>query len=47
MTDEEVEQYINQIAFSGAEAFLEKYKDKANDDQIIGPSDLVSTQHLW
>ena len=36
MTDEEVEQYINQIAFSGAEAFLEKYKDKANDDQIIG-----------
>ncbi len=36
MTAEEVEQYINQIAFSGAEAFLEKYKDKANEDQIIG-----------
>jgi len=36
MTSDEVEQYINQIAFSGAEAFLEKYKDKANDDQIIG-----------
>ena len=36
MTDCEVEEYINQIAFSGAEAFLEKYKDKANDDQIIG-----------
>ena len=36
MTDGEVEEYINQIAFSGAEAFLEKYKDKANDDQIIG-----------
>ena len=32
----EVEEYINQIAFSGAEAFLEKYKDKTNDDQIIG-----------
>ena len=36
MTKEEVDEYINQIAFSGAEAFLEKYKDKANDDQIIG-----------
>ncbi len=36
MTSDEVEQYINQIAFSGAEAFLEQYKDKANDDQIIG-----------
>ncbi|QUH28195.1 molecular chaperone HtpG [Vallitalea guaymasensis] len=36
MTDEEVKQYINQIAFSGAEDFLNKYKDKANEDQIIG-----------
>ena len=36
MTKAEVDEYINQIAFSGAEAFLEKYKDKANDDQIIG-----------
>lgn len=36
MTDEEVKKYINQIAFSGAEDFLNKYKDKANDDQIIG-----------
>ena len=36
MTKEEVDEYINQITFSGAEAFLEKYKDKANDDQIIG-----------
>ena len=36
MTKEEVDEYINQIAFSGAEAFLEKYKDKANDDHIIG-----------
>ena len=36
MTADEVKEYINQIAFSGAEAFLEKYKDKANEDQIIG-----------
>ena len=36
MTADEVKQYINNIAFSGAEAFMEKYKDKANDDQIIG-----------
>lgn len=36
MTAEEVKEYINNIAFSGAEAFLEKYKDKASDDQIIG-----------
>ena len=36
MTAEEVEEYINQVAFSGATAFLEKYKDKASDDQIIG-----------
>ena len=32
MTAEEVEEYINQIAFSGASDFIEKYKDKANDD---------------
>lgn len=36
MTADEVRQYINQIAFSGAEDFLSKYKDKANEDQIIG-----------
>ena len=36
MTAEEVKEYINNIAFSGAEAFLEKYKDKTSDDQIIG-----------
>ncbi len=36
MTAEEVEQYINQIAFSGATDFINKYKDKSNDDQIIG-----------
>ncbi len=36
MTAEEVEGYINQIAFSGATDFFEKYKDKTNEDQIIG-----------
>ena len=36
MTGEEVEKYINQIAFSGATDFIEKYKDKTNEDQIIG-----------
>ena len=36
MTAEEVEEYITQIAFSGAEAFLEQYKDKTSEDQIIG-----------
>ena len=36
MTSDEVNEYINQIAFSGAKDFLEKYKDKANEDQIIG-----------
>jgi len=36
MDADEVEEYITQIAFSGATAFLDKYKDKTNDDQIIG-----------
>ncbi|MCM1065642.1 MAG: molecular chaperone HtpG [Eubacterium sp.] len=36
MTAEEVEEYINQIAFSGAADFIEKYKDKSSSDQIIG-----------
>lgn len=36
MDADEVEEYINQIAFSGATDFLEKYKDKTNEDQIIG-----------
>lgn len=36
MTGDEVEEYINQIAFSGATDFLEKYKDKASEEQIIG-----------
>ena len=36
MTSDEVEKYINQVAFSGAEEFLEKYKDSAKDSGIIG-----------
>ncbi len=36
MTEDEVEEYITQIAFSGASEFLEKYKDKTNEDQMIG-----------
>ncbi len=36
MTAQEVEEYINQIAFSGATDFIAKYKDKTNEDQIIG-----------
>lgn len=36
MTEDEIDRYINQIAFSGVQDFMEKYKDKANEDQIIG-----------
>lgn len=36
MTEDEVDEYINQVAFSGATDFLGKYKDKANEEQIIG-----------
>ncbi|MCR5746274.1 MAG: molecular chaperone HtpG [Lachnospiraceae bacterium] len=36
MTAEEVDKYINQIAFSGATDFIQKYKDKSDSDQIIG-----------
>lgn len=36
MTEDEVKKYINQIAFSGAKDFIEKYKDKTDDQQIIG-----------
>lgn len=36
MTEAEVSEYINQVAFSGATDFLEKYKDKTNEEQIIG-----------
>ena len=41
MTADEVEEYITQIAFSGATQFLEKYKDKTNEDQIIGVSGCI------
>jgi len=36
MTEEEVKKYINEVAFSGAEEFLDKYKDKGDDPGIIG-----------
>ncbi len=36
MTEEELDKYINEIAFSGATDFINKYKDKAGEDQIIG-----------
>jgi molecular chaperone HtpG len=36
MTAEEVEKYINEVAFSGAEEFLDKYKDAGKDSGIIG-----------
>ena len=36
LTAEEIDKYINQIAFSGANDFLEKYKDKTTDDEMIG-----------
>ena len=45
MTAEEIDKYINQIAFSGAEEFLEKYKDKT--DAISGTSGWASTHHSW
>ena len=41
MTADEVEEYITQIAFSGATQFLEKYKDKTTDDEMIGHFGLV------
>ena len=47
MTADEVEEYITQIAFSGATEFLEKYKDKTTDDQMIGHLVLVSIPHSW
>ena len=37
MTEEEVKEYINQIAFSGAQKFMEKYKGKTNEDQNHRP----------
>ena len=48
MTDGEVEEYINQIAFSGAEAFLAKnIRTRLMMTRLSVTSDLVSTQHLW
>ena len=47
MTAEEVEEYITQIAFSGATQFLEKYKDKTTEDDMIGTSGWDSIQRLW
>ena len=47
MTEEEIDKYINQIAFSGVQDFMEKYKDKANEDQIIGHFGLGFTPPLW
>ena len=46
MTEDEVKEYINRIAFSGAADFLEKYKDKASDQQI-GHLNLDFIRHLW
>jgi molecular chaperone HtpG len=42
MTGEEVEKYINQVAFSGAEEFLEKYKDSAKDSGITSDTSVVA-----
>ena len=47
MTADEVREYINQIAFSGAQKFLEKYKDKTSEDQIIGHFGLGFYSSLW
>ena len=47
MTSEEVDKYINQIAFSGAEEFVNKYKDADKKNSIIGHLVLDFTQLLW
>ena len=47
MTAEEVEEYITQIAFSGATQFLEKYKDKTTEDDMIGHFGLGFILRLW
>ena len=47
MTHEEVQKYINEVAFSGAEEFLEQYKDSAKDSGIIGHLVLDSILLLW
>lgn len=46
MTAEEVDKYLNQVAFSGAEEFVKKYKGQ-NEENIIGKLDLVFTAPLW
>ena len=45
MTGEEVEKYINQVAFSGAEEFVEKYKDKVEDSGMV--SLFVKTENMY
>ena len=47
MTDKELDKYINQIAFSGAEEFVNKYKDADTKIQLLVISALASTLHLW
>lgn len=47
MTADEVDEYINQVAFSGATDFLEKYKDKTNEEQIIVTLDWDFILRLW
>lgn len=47
MTAEEIDRYINQIAFSGAEEFVTKYKDKMDSGAIIGHFGLGFTRHSW
>ena len=47
MTEDEIDKYINQIAFSGVQDFMEKYKDKANEDQIIGHFGLGFYSRSW
>ena len=47
MTADEIEKYINEVAFSGAEEFLEKYKDSAKDSGIIGHFGLGFTLLSW
>ena len=48
MTGDEVKKYINQVAFSGAKDFMEKYQDKVDSEgEIIGYLDLVFILHLW
>ena len=47
MNEEEIKKYINQVAFSGAEEFLDKYKDSAKDSGIIGHFGLGFYSALW